>query len=74
MFTNTMDARCQWINDEKYCQIFGNKTFFVEVYPIKKKSDCHLGLDKFVQEYGAPDKMTYNDAQKKSEERQNSKE
>ena len=63
MSANTMDSRCQWIHDEKYCQLFGNKQFFVEAYPIKKKSDCHLGLDKFVKEYGEPDKMTYNGAQ-----------
>ena len=52
MSTNTMDARCQSIHDEKYCHIFGNKQFLVELYPIKNKSDCHLRLDKFVKEYG----------------------
>ena len=35
----------------------------MEAYPIKKKSYCHLGLDKLVKEYGALDKMTYNGAQ-----------
>ena len=63
MYTDTMDARCQLIHDEKYCQVFGNKQFFVEAYPIKKKYDCHLRLDKFVKEYGAPEKMTYNGGQ-----------
>ena len=48
---------------KKYCQVFGNKQLFVEAYPIKKKSDCHLGLDKFVKEYGAPENMTYDGAQ-----------
>ena len=61
--TYTMDDICQSIHDEKYCQVFGNKKFFVEAYPIKKKSDCYLGLDKFVKEYGSLDKMTYNGAQ-----------
>ena len=37
----------------------------MEAYPIKNKSDCHLGLDKFVKEYGSPDKMTYDGAQEK---------
>ena len=46
MSTNIMDARCHSIHDEKYCQVFGNKQFFVEAYPIKKKSDCRLVLDK----------------------------
>ena len=63
MSTDTMDAICQSIHDEKYCQVFGNKNIFVEAYPIKKKYDCHLGLDRFVKEYGAPDKMTYDVAQ-----------
>ena len=74
MSTNTMDVRCQLIHDKKYCQVFGKKQLFVEAYTIKKKSDCHLVLDKFVKEYGALDKMTHDGAQEKSEERQNSKE
>ena len=74
IFTNNMDARCQLIHDKQYYQVFGNKQFFVEAYPIKNISDCHLGLDKFVNEYGALDKMTYNSAQEKSEEIHNSKE
>ena len=65
MSTDTMDDRCQTIHDERYCQLFGNKQLFVEAYPINKKSDCYLVLDKFVKEYGAPDKMTYNGAQEK---------
>ena len=63
MSTNTMDAICQSINDKKYCQVFGNKQFFVEAYTIKKKSDCHRGLDKFFKEYLLTDKMTCDGAQ-----------
>ena len=62
MSTSTMDARCQSIHDEKYCHLFGKKRLFVEAYPIKKKSNRHLGLDKFFKEYGSPDKMTYDGA------------
>ena len=65
MSTNTMDARCQSIHDKKYCQGFGNKQFFVEAYSIKKKYYFHLGLDKFIKKYGAPEKMTYDGAQEK---------
>ena len=61
--TNTMDARCQSMNNEKYCQGFCKGKFFMEAYPIKKKSDFHLGLDKCVKEYGAPDKITYDGVQ-----------
>ena len=41
------------------------KKIFVVAYPIKKKSDCRLGLDKFVKEYGASEKMNYDSAQEK---------
>ena len=34
MSTYTMDARCNSIHAEKYLQVFGNKEFFVEAYPI----------------------------------------
>ena len=71
MSTNTMDGRCQLIHNEQYCQVFGNNQFFVEAYKTKKKPDCHLLLDKFVKEYGSPDKMTYDGAQEKSEETTN---
>ena len=66
MSTYTMDARFQSIHNGKYCQVFGNKKFFVEAYPVKKRYDCHLGLNKFFKEYRAPDKMTYDDAQEKN--------
>ena len=63
MSTDTMDARCQSIHDEKYYQVFGNKQFFAVASTIKKKSDCQIGLDKFFREYREPDKMTYDGAQ-----------
>ena len=37
----------------------------MEAYPIKKKYDCHQGLDEFVKEYGSQDNMTYDGAQEK---------
>ena len=58
-----MDTRCQSIHNENYCQVFDNKKFFVEAYTIKKKYYCHLGLYNFIKEYGAPENITYDDAQ-----------
>ena len=37
----------------------------MEAYTIKKKSDCHLVLDKFLKKYGVPDNMTYDGAQER---------
>ena len=62
MSTDTMDARFNSIHAEKYLQVFGNKEFFVEAYPIKQKADCHEGLDKFVRDYGAMERLIYDGA------------
>ena len=62
MSTDTMDKRCQSIHKDKYLQVFCNKDFFVEAYPIKRRKDSSEGLDKFVKSYGAPDKMLYDGA------------
>ena len=35
MSNDTMNTRCQSIHQDKYLQVFGNKDFFVEAYPIK---------------------------------------
>ena len=40
--------------------MFVNKEFFVEAYPIKRKDDCHEGLEKFVREYGAMERLIYD--------------
>ena len=55
--TNTMAARCKLIHQDKYLQVFSIKDFSVEAYKIKRNKDSHKGLDNFVKEYGAPDKM-----------------
>ena len=58
-----MHAKVNSIHCDYYCQVFGNKEFFVEEYPIEKKSDCHEALDKFVKDYGAPYSMIWDGAQ-----------
>lgn len=55
--TDTMDARCDSIHGDRYCQVFATKEFFAECYPIAKKSDCHIPLKKFIRTYGAPDEI-----------------
>ena len=60
--TDTMDERRNSIHAEKYLQVFGKKEFFVEAYPIKRKADCHKGLEKFVRKYGAMEQLIYDGA------------
>ena len=62
MATDTLDAQVKSIQGQQYCQVFGNKDFFVEAYPIEKRLDCHEALDRFVRDYGALDVMQYDGA------------
>lgn len=55
--TDTMDARCKSLHDDRYCQVFTTKEYFVEAYPIPQKSNCHEPLKKFIRKYGAPYEM-----------------
>ena len=58
-----MHVKVNSVHGDYYCQVFGNKEFFVEAYPMGKNSDWHEALDKFVRDYSAPDSMIYNGAQ-----------
>ena len=55
--TDTMDARCKSIHGNRYAQVFGTKDFFVDVFPIEKKSDCYLALELFFKKWGVPDEL-----------------
>ena len=52
----------QSIHQDRHLQVFGNKDFFVKAYPIKNNRDNYEGLDKFLKEYSAPNKMIYDGA------------
>ena len=58
-----MHAKVNSIHGDYYCQVFGNKEFFVEAYPMENKSDCHEALENFVKDYGELDSMIYDDTQ-----------
>ena len=60
VYTDTMDARVAYIHGNRYGQVFDTKDYFVDVYPIKKKSHCGDGLSEFITDYGVPLKMTFD--------------
>ena len=62
--TDTIHFKVNSIHGDFYCQLFGNKEFFFEAYPMEKKSDCNEALEKIVKDYGAPDSMIHDGAQK----------
>ena len=53
MATENLDARVKSIHGQQYCQVFGNKDFFVEAYPIEKRSDLHETLYRLGRDYRA---------------------
>ena len=44
--TDTMHAKVNSVRGNYYCQVFGNKEFFIEEYSIEKKLDCHEAIWK----------------------------
>ena len=58
--TDTMDARVASIYGNRSVQVFATKYYFVNFYPIKKKSRWGDGLSEFITYYGVPLKMTFD--------------
>ena len=55
-----MDARVAYIHGNRYGQVFSTEDYFVDVYPIKKKSRCGDGLSEFIMDYGVPLKIIFD--------------
>ena len=60
VYTDTMDARVSSIHGNRYEQLFANKDYFVDVYPIKNKIHCGDGLIELITDYGVPFKMMFD--------------
>ena len=60
VYTDTMDAIVAFIHGNIYGQVFSTKDYFVDVYPIKKKSHSGDVLSEFITDYGVPLKMTFD--------------
>jgi hypothetical protein len=62
-YTDTMDGRCKSINGNRYAQIFANKDFFAIAFPLQAKSEAGDALRQFINEYGRPEKLTFDGSQ-----------
>ena len=67
MATDTMHGRSKTIHGYRYAQVFGNRNFFVEAYPIERKADAGAALNQFVADYGAPDTLKYDGSKEQVE-------
>ena len=62
-YTDTMDGRCKSIAGNRYAQVFANKDFFGFAYPLSKKSEAGDALRQFVNDFGRPEKLTFDGSQ-----------
>ena len=60
VYTDTMDAIVASIHGNRYGQVYSKKDYFVNFYPIKKKSHCSDGLSEFITDCGVPLNMTFD--------------
>ena len=62
-YTDTMDGRCRSLNGNRYAQVMANKDFFAVAYPMMSKSGAGDALRQFINEYGRPEKLTFDGSQ-----------
>lgn len=58
-----MDGRCKSLGGNKYAQVMANKDFFAVAYPMGSKSGACDALRQFINEYGRPEKLTFDGSQ-----------
>lgn len=62
-YTDTMDGRCKSTNGNRYAQVFANKDFFATAFPLAAKSGAGNALRQFINEYGRPERLTFDGLQ-----------
>ena len=61
-----MESRCKSLEGNKYAQVFTNKTFFSHIYPMDSKNKAGDALSLFFQEFGVPERLTFDSYKEKS--------
>ena len=59
-FTDTLDIRIISKDGNRYGQVFANRGLFAHIYPMDTKRKAGDALRTFCQEFGVPDKLTYD--------------
>jgi hypothetical protein len=52
--SDTFKSNVKSLRGNKYVQLFCNRANFCTSYPLKKKSDAHHALDRFLHDIGVP--------------------
>ena len=65
--TDTMDGRCTSLDGNNFAQVFANRTYFAKIYPMNSKSKAGDALKLFCQEFGVPEKLTFDGSKEQGE-------
>ena len=57
---NTMDARFKSIEGKRYSEVFANKVLLSRIYPMDSKKKAVDALRLFFQEFGTPERLTFD--------------
>ena len=61
-----MDAGFKSLEGNKYAQVFANKAFFFRIYPMDSKNKVVDALRLFCQEFGVPERLTFDGSKEHS--------
>ena len=64
--TDTLDGRVVSKAGNRYGQVFANKSYFAAIYPMDSKGKAGEALRIFCQEFGVPDKLTFDGSQEQN--------
>ena len=58
--TDTLDGKVKSLEQNRYAQVFANKSYFVTICPLEKKRQAGEALKSFCREYGVPEHLTFD--------------
>ena len=67
--TDTLYGRVVSKAGNRYGQVFANKSYFAAIYPMDSKGKAGEALIIFCQEFGVPDKLTFDWSQEQNGKR-----
>ena len=62
VYGDAMDGRVKSINQNRYAYVFATKEFFVDAFPMERKSESGAALNEFIDKWGIPLFLTVDGA------------
>ena len=64
--TDTMDGRVKSFDGNQYAQLFSNRTYFSEIYPMARRAESGQALNTFVMELSAPEELKVDESKEQN--------